>query len=87
MNSKNGQDRQRRGYHHGNLRQALISTALALISSGGYLAGFVWPTIFERAIAHFGWQHTMMGFAVAQLVVIVPLAVIFLQPPPELPTA
>ena len=23
-------------------------SALALISSGGYLAGFVWPTIFER---------------------------------------
>ena len=31
-------------------------SALALISSGGYLAGFVWPTIFERSIAYFGWQ-------------------------------
>ena len=27
-------------------------SALALISSGGYLAGFVWPTLFERAIAN-----------------------------------
>ena len=26
-------------------------SALALISSGGYLAGFVWPTVFERSIA------------------------------------
>jgi MFS family permease len=60
-------------------------SALALISSGGYLAGFVWPTIFERAIAHFGWQWTMIGFGLFQLVVIVPLAVIFLRPPPELP--
>jgi MFS family permease len=60
-------------------------SALALISSGGYLAGFVWPTIFERSIAHFGWRSTMIAFAVLQLVVIVPLALIFLRPPPELP--
>jgi MFS family permease len=60
-------------------------SALALISSGGYLAGFVWPTIFERSIAHFGWRWTMVGFAVLQLVVIVPLAIIFLRPPPDIP--
>lgn len=60
-------------------------SALALISSGGYLAGFLWPTIFERSIAHFGWRSTMVGFAVLQLVVIVPLAIIFLRPPPEIP--
>jgi MFS family permease len=60
-------------------------SALALISSGGYLAGFVWPTIFERSIAAFGWRWTMIAFAVLQFVVIVPLAVIFLRPPPELP--
>ena len=60
-------------------------SALALISSGGYLAGFVWPTIFERSIAYFGWRWTMIGFAVLQLAVIVPLAIIFLRPPPEMP--
>jgi MFS family permease len=59
-------------------------SALALISSGGYLAGFIWPTIFERSIAYFGWRWTMIGFAVFQLAVIAPLAVIFLRPPPEL---
>ena len=42
-------------------------SALALISSGGYLAGFVWPTIFERSIAYFGWRWTMIGFAILQL--------------------
>jgi len=62
-------------------------SALALISSGGYLAGFVWPTIFERSIAHFGWRWTMIGFAVFQLAVIVPLAFAYLRPPPELPAA
>jgi MFS family permease len=62
-------------------------SALALISSGGYLAGFVWPTIFERAIAYFGWRWTMIGFAMFQLAVILPLAVVFLRPPPEIAPA
>jgi MFS family permease len=62
-------------------------SALALISSGGYLAGFIWPTIFERSIAAFGWRSTMVGFAILQLIVILPLAIIFLRPPPELPAA
>lgn len=58
-------------------------SALALISSGGYLAGFVWPTIFERSIANFGWRSTMIAYAVFQLVLIVPLAAWFLRPPPK----
>jgi MFS family permease len=62
-------------------------SAHALISSGGYLAGFIWPTIFERSIAAFGWRSTMVGFAILQLIVILPLAVIFLRQPPELPAA
>jgi MFS family permease len=60
-------------------------SALALISSGGYLAGFVWPTIFERAIAYLGWRWTMIGFALFQLAVIWPLAIAFLRPPPDIP--
>jgi MFS family permease len=58
-------------------------SALALISAGSYLAGFVWPPIFERAIANYGWRWTMLTYAVLQLAVIVPLAVMFLRPPPE----
>jgi MFS family permease len=60
-------------------------SALALISSGGYLAGFLWPTIFERSIANFGWRWTMIGYAVFQLALILPLAAWFLRRPPELP--
>ena len=52
-------------------------SALALISSGSYLAGAVWPPVFERAIAGFGWRQTMLWYAVAEIVVIVPLALIF----------
>jgi len=60
-------------------------SALALISSGAYLAGFVWPTIFERSIAYFGWRWTMIGFAFFQVALILPLAIIFLRPAPEVP--
>jgi MFS family permease len=59
-------------------------TALALISAGQYIAGMVWPTLFEHAMAEHGWRTTMLGFA-AVLVVAVPLAALFLQRPPEAP--
>jgi MFS family permease len=58
-------------------------SALALLSSGLYLAGTVWPPIFERAIAHFGWQATMVAYGVFAAVVIIPLALIFLKEAPE----
>src|SRR5712691_9185446 len=60
-------------------------SALALISSGSYLAGAVWPPIFERAIAYAGWRQTMLAFGLLEIAVVVPLAVIFLARPPELP--
>jgi MFS family permease len=58
-------------------------SALALISSGSYIAGAVWPTIFERAIAAYGWQRSMLVYAACEVVVIVPLAAIFFRAPPE----
>src|SRR6516164_5006942 len=57
-------------------------TAVALISSGQYVAGMLWPTVFERAMAQFGWQVTMLVYAVVVAAAIVPLA-LFLQPPPQ----
>ena len=56
-------------------------TALALISSGQYIAGVLWPTVFERSMNAFGWQTTMVGFAVVITAAIVPLALL-LRPPP-----
>jgi MFS family permease len=58
-------------------------SALALISSGSYLAGAIWPPVFERAIAGIGWRHTMLCYAIAEIVVIVPLAAIYFRHPPE----
>ena len=57
-------------------------TAVALLSSGQYVAGVVWPFLFQHGIAVHGWRATMLAFAVVVLVVIVPLAV-FLRPVPR----
>src|SRR5215469_1958404 len=59
-------------------------SALALISSGSYLAGGVWPNVFERAIAGFGWRQTMLWYAAAVILVVIPLAMIYFRNPPEL---
>jgi len=61
-------------------------TALALIASGQYVAGALWPAIFERAIDRFGWQHTMFAFAAVAIAGIVPAA-LFLRLPPHAATA
>jgi len=58
-------------------------SALALISSGSYLAGALWPPLFERTIAAFGWRQTMLWYALAEIVVIVPLAALYFRRPPE----
>lgn len=60
-------------------------SALALISSGSYVAGAIWPPIFERAIAYAGWRQTMVYYGLIVVVVVVPLAAIFLRRPPEAP--
>jgi MFS family permease len=60
-------------------------TALALIASGQYIAGAVWPPIFERAIAAYGWRQSMVGFGLLVVTVVLPLAALFLRPAPELP--
>jgi MFS family permease len=60
-------------------------TALALISSGQYVAGAVWPSVFERGIASIGWRHTMMSFALLEVLAVVPMAIVVLRAPPETP--
>ena len=62
-------------------------TALALIMSGQYIAGVFWPSVFERSISSIGWRNTMLGFAVAEIALALPIALIFLRPPPATPAA
>jgi MFS family permease len=58
-------------------------SAMALISSGNYLAGAIWSTPFERAIASFGWHRTMLIYALFEIAVIVPAALIMFGQAPE----
>src|ERR1700674_555984 len=62
-------------------------SALALISSGVYMAGALWPPIFERAIAYAGWRQSMLWYGAFEVLAIVPLAAIYLQSPPKLTNA
>ncbi|WP_176952951.1 MFS transporter [Belnapia rosea] len=57
-------------------------TALALVSSGQYVAGAVWPALFERLIAAHGWQRVMLGYGLFAAATILPLAALVLRPPP-----
>jgi MFS family permease len=61
-------------------------TALALVSSGQYVAGAVWPTIFERGIELWGWRATAIAFGALVALATAPLALGFLRPPPAVPT-
>ena len=57
--------------------------ALALISSGQYVAGMIWPWMFAHAIVAFGWQHTMHTFAVFEALTVAPIGFIVFRKPPE----
>lgn len=59
--------------------------ALALITSGQYLAGAFWPSIFEKTIAAYGWQKTMLYYGLVEICLVLPLAAIFFRKPPATP--
>ena len=62
-------------------------SALALLSSGNYLAGACWPLVFEQAGATWGWRTTMLAYGVVQLAAILVLARFFLPAAPEIAAA
>lgn len=55
--------------------------AIALISSGQYIAGVVWPSLFEQGISAWGWQTVMLGYGAIVAAVILP-ATFLLKPLP-----
>ena len=58
-------------------------TAVALISSGQYVAGVVWPAVFERLISGPGWRAVYLVFAVIVFLGVLPLTLLFLKPAPS----
>jgi MFS family permease len=61
-------------------------TAIALISSGQYISGMVWPSVLNQWMGWFGWQPMFLTFAGVVIVTVVPLA-LFLTRAPAAPAA
>ena len=60
-------------------------TAVALISSGQYVAGIIWPGIFQAGVEAYGWRRCMVLYGIVVAATVVPLALIFLRKPPVVP--
>ena len=58
-------------------------SAVALISSGQSVAGMLWPVLFEYGIATLGWRRTMLAYALLEIAVIVPAAIVVFGPAPD----
>jgi MFS family permease len=58
-------------------------TAIGLIASGQSVAGVLWPVLFEHGIATLGWRQTMLLFALFEIAVIVPAAILVFGPAPD----
>jgi MFS family permease len=61
-------------------------SAVALVSSGQYVAGALWPLVLQLAVGTIGWRSTMRLYGVLVVGTIVPLAAVFFRTPPDLPS-
>ena len=48
--------------------------AIAIVASGNYIAGTIWPPFMQASIQSYGWRWTYMAIGVLCIVVMVPLA-------------
>jgi len=51
--------------------------AVAIVASGNYLAGAIWPPLLQQAIQAYGWRHAYVGIGILCLVTMLPLALLF----------
>ncbi|HYF07127.1 MAG TPA: MFS transporter [Acetobacteraceae bacterium] len=59
--------------------------AVALVASGNYFAGTIWPPILQPAMEAWGWRTTSLGIGLFCLVTLVPLAFVLRRPAPVTP--
>jgi MFS family permease len=57
--------------------------AVAIIASGNYLAGAIWPPVVQHLIATIGWRQACFGIAAFCVVTMLPLALALRRPPPH----
>jgi len=58
--------------------------AVAIVISGNYLAGAMWPPILQRSFDAFGWRATFVGVGVLAIGAMLPLALMLRRRPPAL---
>ena len=56
--------------------------AVAIVASGNYLAGTIWPPILQHAIETIGWRHAFMGLGVLCVVTMLPIALLLRRKSP-----
>ena len=56
--------------------------AVAIVASGNYLAGTIWPPLLQHAIATVGWRQTHLGIGLFCVVTMLPLALLLRRRPP-----
>jgi MFS family permease len=57
-------------------------TAVALVASGQYVAGILWPSLLAQGIGRYGWQAMMLAYAGLVLAVLPSLALLRGAPDP-----
>ena len=58
--------------------------AVAIVASGNYLGGAIWPPIVQRSMDAWGWRNTYCGMGIVCAVAIVALAMLMRPRPPVL---
>ena len=61
--------------------------AIAIVASGNYFAGAVWPPIVQHFTQTAGWRATYFGIGVFVLATMLPLALLLRRSPPVHPAA
>jgi MFS family permease len=56
--------------------------AVAVVASGNYLAGTIWPPVLQAAIEAWGWRSAHVGIGILCVVTMVPLALALRRRPP-----
>ncbi len=56
--------------------------AVAIVASGNYLSGTIWPPLIQYGIETVGWRQTHMAIGLVCLTCMIPLALLLRQRPP-----
>jgi MFS family permease len=55
--------------------------AVAIVASGNYLAGTIWPPLLEYAVRSYGWRDAYLAIGVLAIVTMLPLALFLKRRP------